>query len=1825
MEYTKDQIYSKAHIKFFLSTTIEVITQIPQLSDALLSKLLPTILDGLKSTHFHEYFTAVLMILSQISTKASLSEELISKLFKIVTSKFSQTLSKELTFFIVQFCQTQDVDSISPQLLTQILKYSIDVLVDMQNNFDISRFTKTVIKSFLNNTNDDNIRPKFGEFLQIFKIADTLQISEVLVDLYLANPSLVKELKKFRSIYPRNIENVVQNRLESLRADPNPNEKLINLLVDLPWVKLKETVLNETGISLYLSLHDPDHKKRVLSTHKLIEQFDDSDPENVSFFTDSLVDRIGDDSKEVVSAALSTDFVTLIQPKILFRSLVKAYEKFSSNAKITKRITKILITIFLEANSNYSDRIGNFLLKKLLEYKDEKIVNSLYCSVLESNINYRLFNGASSIFENANSVDFQSLQSKLFGKITENLLEFKEQEILDLLENSEVKNAVLYFLSESLSRPHDKTLFVATTLLNNIKPFFEEANLYSINGKQISKPSKKQFFSLDSIESKFSFILKTSKQIFSSADFQPSHQSSFTNVIQELFSSLLSYPHLSQVNEVVESFLTKFFRKKNANLFSFFSYFWMNNSDDLKLLRIRSLNFANFTLDSPFMKSKLHHALPLLLVSLSSTEKAERASSLACILKIEQLIGGVKSFEQGFYPSIVEKEKFKVSSFAILLKFIVENKERILADHYQIQLLLQQFLESTEERSICVYLIQNAIATENLFARKVLLQYITRSNSTEILSASVESIFQPFFESPVPLNELSLDIMEIIIRQYTPAISPKINQQTLSHITNIILTEKQHLQRIQLDALEILLNTNFILKLTEKHQKSLFISILMYNGRCVKVKELCQNIVRDIAWPTEYFVEQLRMEEKDKSPISKKKKQVQKKETEVGEEEESDISSEMTKILNLIELLPHKTNFDNPILLIKPLFLILGKFVSQNSTPLDIAAFDYTIQILIQAITAISAILTAKFEIQIKEITDEDIEMTDGDKEPEKKEIKKDVDKVEREKLGAHFDIEKLLFCLQISKSPQTHGKALILLSKLATVFPERVARHIMPIFTFMGDVSVSQDDNYTFQVLHRVIQSIIPRLHDKSNAYVLPIIQIFVEPLYKIPVHRRLPLFTIFIKSLESKYSHFVFFMLLVTHTFGPSSLLSLRTSNIDNSVASFCSLLGLQFSPVLVIQIFYEIICLLEVLTGTNTQLEKSKLKDIGSVLANISPLYKIKDFYSLKIAIFELIKEYLLDSNYIKKAVVLPSKSRSLLQKQYMNLFEKIMVQIRQTLSFQTKESDKNKVEKCKQILTIIYPIITRLNELLKVKYFVKVIIQLIDHPDPQIRRKSLLMLNEKIESLDGSYETEQISLFVDLLSKLTVLINRRIEKNDAEDVIITKQTALYSAEILARHFGVYDPDSFLTALPSVINCLKEKETQIIPSAMICIATNCIHLGPRILSYLPSFFPLFINVLFNTLKGTSNSGDDENDPNTLLLLSGLSSLSIIVEHLHQFLNPYLRQLLLVILHPKLLTSQSKQIKTRTEQLSVLIAENIETRLIITPISSIYHTILRAQHNKKNNNISDENGETESNSNENDEEKIISELDYHSVIKLLEIFAIVCVEIPRAKISTYYATIFKFFLTLFDFRSNAYHLWWANGLEDEEVVQSITKNIILSFNNFVLKLNEQLFKPLFLKVLEWSKSPSKLSRSVFFYQLIDHLSIALKSIFVPYFAYMLDDMISVFKDSQSLIAKEDEEKNDQLIQSNENLMDQSIRFCLWSLQKCFLYNKEKFVTKERFDGLLQPIVELIEIRYYNSPKTYQLNIDAVVACLTQLAVTVDNPVRFYLIFYFIYSFIFY
>ncbi|KAF9021672.1 hypothetical protein BDZ89DRAFT_1137818 [Hymenopellis radicata] len=110
--------------------------------------------------------------------------------------------------------------------------------------------------------------------------------------------------------------------------------------------------------------------------------------------------------------------------------------------------------------------------------------------------------------------------------------------------------------------------------------------------------------------------------------------------------------------------------------------------------------------------------------------------------------------------------------------------------------------------------------------------------------------------------------------------------------------------------------------------------------------------------------------------------------------------------------------------------------------------------------------------------------------------------------------LEVVVDLIRTADNPQTFQQALLLMATLARLSPESVLHNIMPVFTFMGSNVFHRDDTYSFTVVQKTIDNIVPVMvkslkHSHTSRMELLLgsrefLRVFSDAANHIPRHRR-------------------------------------------------------------------------------------------------------------------------------------------------------------------------------------------------------------------------------------------------------------------------------------------------------------------------------------------------------------------------------------------------------------------------------------------------------------------------------------------------------------------------------------------------------------------------------------------------------------------------------------------------------------------------------------------------------------------------------------------------
>ncbi|XP_015417837.1 PREDICTED: HEAT repeat-containing protein 1-like [Myotis davidii] len=124
------------------------------------------------------------------------------------------------------------------------------------------------------------------------------------------------------------------------------------------------------------------------------------------------------------------------------------------------------------------------------------------------------------------------------------------------------------------------------------------------------------------------------------------------------------------------------------------------------------------------------------------------------------------------------------------------------------------------------------------------------------------------------------------------------------------------------------------------------------------------------------------------------------------------------------------------------------------------------------------------------------------------------------------------------------------------------------------------------------------------------------------------------------------------------------------------------------------------------------------------------------------------------------------------------------------------------------------------------------------------------------------------------------------------------------------------------------------------------------------------------------------------------------------------------------------------------------------------------------------------------------------------------------------------------------------------------------------VVKLSEVTFRPLFFKLFDWAKTEdAPKDRLLTFYNLADCIAAKLKGLFTLFAGHLVKPFADTL--NQVNISKTDEAFFD-----SENDPEKCcllLQFILNCLHKIFLFDTQHFLSKERAEALMMPLVDQV------------------------------------------------
>lgn len=965
------------------------------------------------------------------------------------------------------------------------------------------------------------------------------------------------------------------------------------------------------------------------------------------------------------------------------------------------------------------------------------------------------------------------------------------------------------------------------------------------------------------------------------------------------------------------------------------------------------------------------------------------------------------------------------------------------------------------------------------------------------------------------------------------------------------------------------------------------------------------------------------------------------------------------------------------------------------------------------------------------------------------------LEKTEFNALQAKYDVDCIIQIIRIRSNPTLQNNALLLLSHIARIYPAKVMSNVMSIFSFMGASTERSDDNYTFNVIEKTVERVIPALLAHSpgvegKVSASHLLGVFVDRIDSIPQHRRLMLFThLLTKILRRGYLPLVLALLLhkqsshavldkllpaPVSSIAQSASAALARSNYSGaivttaaervSMADFALTLFHKLSPY---ECVSAIVYTLYWLNGFESKLERSPLvtgrtKDLSHT-----------DKANMRSDVIAFAINYVTSKSFINQLLELSSPEQQRMQNVYLALFQALLV-FAKFVAHSNNTSNTATNQTTSSTLDLIYKLTDRVNELMSIYTFFDAMSALFKQNDATIKHRALILFNERIKAVAKAERagfdfgetttTNFIQFTINMFKTVFSAHSDDIESSGvamevtntgdnfssqssslssaselALAAALNKQTAALSVEIVSRLFGSKEEhaatfvsltelvilalspyvdayqqhqkqlssyyaqlqqknqETALSSLggskktkkgtqssssvsaPPTMDARSETTLKIQASLIVALATLISNARERVLPLVNKFFPLILGTLRACI-----SVDSAKDPRQLLRQSCLAAIHVCVGVMHRFLSQYWPELLSLLLQPTDVFYGTSHWDGVVAILH-LIGEVAPARVLIEPLEMTFKNILdydpSSESSLSGNNAAGETGET------------FDKRRSACVQLLARMAGQISASLDRASVQAHHQHVFRIFLRFFEYAELTTSRS-ANAPTYASLV-AVEETVIKSFMQLTLKLNETLFKPLFLVLLDWAKIQSSVAavgltsqasvasganannsgnagsnavgnsnsasenvhifscRSHLFYRLVCTLAEELKGIFVPYFSYILDHAIRVvlqpahaLKKSDPLLKTSNAFPLSPLHASGGFLVHQQVSLVVNGLQKLFLYDRDGFVDKSKFDKLLSPLVDQLECSYIEQYKSRVTH--SIVPCIAQLAVCVGN-----------------
>ncbi|XP_055746724.1 HEAT repeat-containing protein 1 isoform X1 [Salvelinus fontinalis] len=1843
---------------FYASTIVPALDAVEKVSDTIISKLLPYVQKGLKSS-LTDYKAATYMIVCQLAVKVVMEAQLVDILALQISKSLCKepVLPKEGLGCLIVLLQNQKEGTVGPKSFGQLCAVTslVPSLQAMAAVHDISPLLRYLLPHLVHavvTTGTDEMETEepsessrhgnlFESVLQDLPLSGGLDntVAKMLLEEYLSqsrlsaegvtalNQRLLPLVRLFESKYPGALYIVLEGHVSDLSSAEDKN--LFHQFISLSMSSGKYQILGDSDTSLMLSLKHPLPSVRHMAVEHLMGIVTSGQGGfDQAFLKEALLERMKDDIPEVVAATLKALelYVDRLDPEDTVSCLLSLLQRVDlSNAgnwcPVLKQAVRVLDEPRLvEGNSDLKTCVVWGLLPFLVvtsalpDSPDLQLATCVAQSTIISqhNLTQGWAYALKAVVERSSQPDFIGLANQhLISTLTKNLSNMDPFSKRIALE----KLAGVVAVQRGSLRERAAFVVLSQTLLQSLGDMSETQHLHTAQSvysllepailelTQKDMPTQQEDVSLSfseglgeylqrlragqSMDTEYAVLLVSLLRGLIST--LKCHDTSFkgetwwnpekldTNtccylrLLCHLFDILITgagQGHMAASFRALMKLLFQVHLSDPMELFKFLSLVWgygSNLGDQLDckvnaILQTQALYVGRALLSAQPGKT---------LTLLASGSSPVVLSLLAC------LSSPVREVRRAATATLQTLAQVDSSPFHPIIDRLLKTTEELTTGPTHLSQALGKLYEEAvtgtgkgkaRDKKLLVgleeLLLGVQVANCPAYTAKTILRALGEVNGESVLSVLMpvleRLLEQSGPENPTVLKDEAL-LMQLVLGKYNEQAAPLLvkDQDCLELFIKALGAVSKPYPDIpcfQIIALEQITKAFYSALGDEKVQQRLLgvMFDLLVESTSPVCAQTISSVFKGIAVDGELVANELAPAEKPKVTVSvqqtRRSKMLQRKAQDTPQAVPIEGAVSWQRVTLILELLQHKKKLKRPQTLVPALFSLLSRCLETSTV--ERGNLEYIKQLILGCLLNVCQKLSPDGGPVSKDVLDED-----------------------------KFNVEVVVQCVRMSDMPQTHHHALLLLGNVAGIFPEKVLHNIMPIFTFMGSNIMRLDDTYSFQVINKTVRTVIPALIKANEsgdgestahmeAVVTRIVHVFADALPHVPEHRRLPILSQLMTTLgPSRFLWVLLLLLFKQH--------ATQTNATDKDAAlerdvefwiSVCCEFEVEEQLVSLIKILKYLMALPQDKDDGPVKRPtrgRGAGKETAEELIFSMEAHSSKELRHFKFLSVSFMAQLLAAGSFVGMIAACGDIVEDSLQKLQQSLLEEILCYIHTVARCVEENTDKPTGKFWRALLNKAYDVLDKVNALLPTDTFITVMRGLMGNQLPSVRRKAMELLNNKLQQ-KTQWQEEQVTVLLDLTGDLLAIVGRGHGKVKVmeEELAINRQTALYSLKLLCRSFGSDHKEAFVPVLNRVVEIVvsPEEEKNVMGSALLCIAEVASTLKALAIPQLPRLMPAVLLSLTERKEVLSNE---------LYMLSAVTALHRVTETLPHFISPYLQDTLLQVARLTRVAKKATttpQLAMRLASLSTTVATKVPPRVLLPTLTKCYSKMVNSKQSRLG--------------------PLMSILKEH--IGHME----------KDQLTSHQSELTSFFLIALDFRAQHCH----GDLEKTKEIEGYVIDCLLAM---VMKLSEVTFRPLFFRLFDWCKTESVAKdRLLTFYRLSDSIADRLKGLFVLFAGHLV-------KPFSDLLRQTNLTKTDEAFFDTEHSIEKRcllLEYILDCLHKICLYDTQRFVSKERADSLMTPLVDQLE-NTLGGEEVYQARVTKhLVPCVGQFCVAVGD-----------------